>query len=210
MKHPRVFFDCVFAACLAVALVVVAGVLGSCAHPLPDLDKIPRGQFSRVVSIDGKTCQAWLPLVVRSDFGQVYVDLALAASQPWASEIGFAVAVPALPGERATLSIRFAACPDDLLDAANPLGCKHWAEAPEHCEGGVLIQEIRVYAPASVTELGKVLTHELGHALGVDDGADRFGHSADAASIMYHQIDVAKARVLPADGAALRKAWLAR
>lgn len=191
---------------IGCALAFVFVYLFCACHALPDLGKAPRGQFSRTVTdAKGVKCSAWIPLVVRSEYGQQYVAIALTASQKWVAELGLAVAVPALEGERATLTISFAACPQASRDGE--WGCKRWAETEQHCaDDGVYVQDVRIFAPASVAELAQVLTHELGHALGVNEGADAYGHSPNARSIMFHAVD-ASGMVLPEDGAAVRKAW---
>ena len=199
--------DTVFHLCMAIALAFVIFMLvTSCGYPRPDLDKVPRGQISRVVSVEGQTCRAWIPLIVRAELGQEYLAAALAAAQPWADALRFAVAVPALEGEDATVTVSLDACPPEYVTKTAPY-CARLAQTHQYCDGGVYRQDIQIFVPGDSAALYLVLMHELGHALGVNSGADAFGHSPDARSIMFHELSDSGLTVRPADVASVRKVW---
>lgn len=216
--------DTVFSFCLSAAIALLCLALAtSCSHPLPDLGKVPRGQFSRTVSDGTRTCQAWLPLIIQSEIGQEYVALALQAAQPWVDSVSFAVAVPALEGEQPTVLLTIDTCPPNFVTATAPY-CKRLAQTSGSCDGNVYRQTVQLFVVGDSIQVFYTLMHELGHLLGVDDGADAVGHSADEKSIMFHAIEVPELMsgdagpdakmtlepvqwVRPADSAALRKTW---
>jgi hypothetical protein len=186
-KYPH--SEALFHLCLVAALAFVAAIFcSSCAHPLPDLGKIPRGQYSRTVTdIHNVTCQDWLPLVARVELGQEALTEVLRAAQPWADELGFALVVPAKDGEEATLTVSVEACPDEWRKPAAPF-CGRLAQEYKVCEGGVARHRIELFIVGDAVQDFYTLMHELGHALGADGTGDKFGHSADRSSIMYPEI----------------------
>lgn len=163
----------------------------------------------------GLTCRTSLPLAVSTDVPNAgYVELTLEASRPWASALGYVVARPAGEDEMATLLVTNEPPPKD-----HP---HRWASTASYCFGGRMVRVIEMYQPGDEAQDYYVLMHELGHALGVDQDGDEYGHSSDPASIMYPNVaSVADDEsgpdaeskpfpqwVRPRDGAAIRRAWL--
>lgn len=199
----KTYQDTIFYMCLGYALAFVAvTLLASCNHSLPDLDKVPRQQYSRTVHASGTTCQAWLPFVVRAELGQEYLAYALRAAQPWTDALGMAVIVPAREGEDATVTISIEVCPDELATAEAPY-CQRLAQTARRCDGGVYRQHVEVFVPGSAAKLVAILTHEIGHVLADPDDPD---HSEDPASIMYRYVEGPQ-RVMSADVTSRAAFW---
>lgn len=206
--------------CLGAALLFVAVALGSCARPLPDLSKVPRGRVTRTVDVAGVACKAYLPLVIRAEFAQDYLGTVLAAAQPWAEATGLAVAVPALPDELASVDIVLEPCPSKFVRNEAPY-CARYAETARECRAGELHQEIRLFVPDGATDF-YVFMHELGHALGAWGGN---AHNSAEWSIMAPTIRAPRLMdgpagpdvsakpeatpqwVRPEDAASVRRAW---
>lgn len=209
--------DIVASVYLGLGLAMVAAVLASCVAPHVDYAQVPRVQLTRDVG----GCVASLPLVARAEFTDD-LSTVLDAAHPWSDAAGRTVVVPALEGELPNLTISVLPCPDALREGAS---CAHLAETTGRCEAGAWRVEIQVFVVDTGLEF--TLMHELGHALGVDLGCDKFGHSCAPWSIMFHQLDGRNALmsfpddeagpdaplpgiyqwVRPADAAALRRAW---
>ncbi len=213
-SRTDLILDTLFAGFVACILFAFLSLTGGCAHPSADLGKVPRGQFSRTMHVGGQTCRAWIPLIVRSEIGQGYLAVALQAAQPWSESIKFAVAVPALEDEQATVELVVDTCPAEYVIPTVPY-CKRYAQTSGRCDGGVYRQTVQLFVIGDAVQVFMTLMHELGHLLGVD-GGEASGHSPDTASIMFYQIDPpapAAKRAAPgqwvrdADAAALRKTW---
>jgi len=212
MRYVRLkpHHDTVFALCLSAAIAILCLALASsCSRPLPDLGKIPRAQYSRTVHSGADTCQAWLPLVVRASAGQEFVALALQAAQPWADVLGLAIAVPALADEPASVDVTIKPCPADRAADKFPY-CNVTAQTAGACIDGSYHQVITIFYVGSAATLLATLTHELGHALGVDGG----DHSTDAKSIMYKTTPISVSKTAPLeqgitleDAASARAVW---
>lgn len=219
MKRANQDREVLMSLCVGAALLFCAAVLGSCARPLPDLSKVQRGWLTRTVTVGGEPCMASLPIVIRADFAEEYLATALAAAQPWAEAVGFAVAVPALPDEQATVGIVIEPCPSQFVKNEAPY-CQRFAETARACHNGQLYQEIRLFVPDAATDF-YVLMHELGHALGAWGGTE---HSTAEWSIMFPTIRAprlmdgeagpdASAKtdapqwVRPEDAASVRRVW---
>lgn len=190
-----------FDVALLAALVVAAMHCTSCVRPPTDYAKVPRQQISRVVHDgDGRSCRAYLPLVVRSELlDQDELVALLRASAPWTKALRFPTVVPAqLEHDDPTLFVDVDACPDKYrVDWG--MGCKRLAEIDRsYCDGGVYRQHLAIYVSATPRQLEYILMHELGHAVGADEGlgcppsnlraARPWGHSCDDRSIMFHEI----------------------
>lgn len=203
--------------CLAVALILVGVVLGSCARPIIARSEAKRGRYWREVTVGTQTCRAELPLVVR--FDGPALDLApdvYAADAVWSEVLGYPVLVPARGDEDHTLFVNVDA-PDD--DHPNRL-----AEVVEWCDGPVYRQRMTFFVTGDADQNYYTAMHELGHALGVDHRCDENGHSCDPQSIMYRSVrapDIMGGEVGPdgviempgqwvrtADRKALRRAWV--
>jgi hypothetical protein len=219
MHEPRQLsvHDIVAFVCTAFGLAMVAAVLAACAASQVDYSKVPRAQLTRAES----GCTASFPLVARAEFADDLQAL-LRASGPWSSAADRVTVVPAVEGESDNLRVTILPCPDALVRKDG--SCAHLAETWGACEAGAWRQEIRLYVVDE--DLNLTLMHELGHALGVDLGCDKWGHSCAPWSIMFHTIDDRNALmsfsdsagpdaemhgpyqwVRPADAAALRRAW---
>lgn len=216
MHAPRhSIHDIVSSVCLALGLAMVGAVLAGCAARPIDYTKVPRGALTR----DMNGCTANLPLVARAEFADD-LEATLVAAAPWSDAAGLVVVVPAIGDEDADLTVIITACPDDQLRSDG--SCKHLAETSGRCVGGKWRSEISLFKVDDATPY--TLMHELGHALGVNLGCDKYGHSCAPASIMFHQLSDRNALmsfpetgadapigpyqwVRPADEAALRRVW---